>query len=56
MTTESTSNVGKVPTVGGLVALNKEEVTIKTEGSAGSVFCHFPRLYYVVKPEVGSKL
>ncbi|KAI0722226.1 hypothetical protein C8T65DRAFT_600032 [Cerioporus squamosus] len=50
------SDNGKVPTVGILVALNKQEVTIQTEGSAGVVFCHFPRLYYVVKPEVGSKL
>ena len=47
---------GKVPTIGPLVALNKEEVTIQTEGSAGSVFCHFPRLFYVVKAEAASKL
>ena len=47
---------GKVPTIGPLVALNKEEVTIQTEGSAGTVFCHFPRLFYVVKAEAASKL
>ncbi|RPD66735.1 hypothetical protein L226DRAFT_498293 [Lentinus tigrinus ALCF2SS1-7] len=50
------SDNGKVATIGPLVALNKEEVTIRTEGSDGTVFCHFPRLYYVVKPGVGSKL
>lgn len=47
---------GKVPTIGPLIALNKEEITIQTEGSAGAVYCHFPRLYYVVKPEAASKL
>ena len=48
--------LGKVPTIGKLLALNKEEVTIETQGTAGAVRCHFPRLFYVVKPEVVSRL
>ena len=48
--------VGKVPTVGKLIALSREEVVIETQGSAGAVHCHFPRLYYVVKVETTSKL
>ncbi|KAI0723099.1 hypothetical protein C8Q76DRAFT_721570 [Earliella scabrosa] len=50
------SDNGKVPTIGRLVSLSKTEVAIETHGSAGSVNCHFPRLYYVVKPETGVKL
>ncbi|PIL34616.1 hypothetical protein GSI_03395 [Ganoderma sinense ZZ0214-1] len=43
---------GKVPTVGKLVALNKEEVVIETVGFSGKpVHCHFPRLYYSVRAE-----
>ncbi|KAI0751555.1 hypothetical protein C8Q80DRAFT_1157919 [Daedaleopsis nitida] len=47
---------GKVPTVGKLVSFNKQEICIETHGTAGSVFCHFPRLYYAVKPEAEAKL
>ncbi|KAH9927203.1 uncharacterized protein BXZ73DRAFT_102789 [Epithele typhae] len=47
---------GKVPTVGRLLALNKEQVVIETEGSAGTVRCHFPRIYYVVQPAASAKL
>ena len=42
---------GKIPTVGKLVALTREESVIETRGSAGTVQCHFPRLEFVVKPE-----
>ncbi|KAI0830217.1 hypothetical protein BC628DRAFT_1356943 [Trametes gibbosa] len=48
------SDNGKVPTMGTLVSLNHEEVAVETKGSAGkSVYCHFPRLHFVVKPESG---
>jgi len=40
---------GRVPTVGKLLALNREEVVIETVGSAGVVRCHFPRLGFSVK-------
>lgn len=41
---------GKIPTVGKLVALNREEVVVETQGSAGRVHVHFPRLNFLVKP------
>ncbi|TBU49003.1 hypothetical protein BD309DRAFT_883205 [Dichomitus squalens] len=49
---------GKVPTVGKLIGLTKEEVAIETRGSSGKpVHCHFPRLYYSVVSETrASKL
>ncbi|KAI0353460.1 hypothetical protein OH77DRAFT_1457917 [Trametes cingulata] len=53
------SDNGKVPTVGKVVALNHEEVAVETRGSSGtSVYCHFPRLNFVIKPEpaVSAKL
>ncbi|KZT13057.1 uncharacterized protein LAESUDRAFT_733605 [Laetiporus sulphureus 93-53] len=40
---------GKVPTVGKLLALNREEVVIETKGSTAIVRCHFPRLGFSVK-------
>lgn len=41
---------GKVPTVGKLVGLNREEVAVETVGLSGKpAFCHFPRLYYSVR-------
>ncbi|KAM5545536.1 hypothetical protein V8D89_000574 [Ganoderma adspersum] len=46
---------GKVPTVGKLLALSKEEVVIETVGSSGKpVRCHFPRLYYSVRAETSA--
>lgn len=48
--------IGKVPTVGRLLALDKEQVVIEIRGTAGTFHCHFPRLYYVVQPEPSSKL
>ncbi|KAI0663275.1 hypothetical protein C8Q70DRAFT_907485 [Cubamyces menziesii] len=45
------SDNGKIPTVGRLISLNHDEVAIETQGSAGTVYCHFPRLNFVVKPE-----
>ncbi len=49
---------GKVPTIGRLVALNREEVVVETQGSAGRVAVHFPRLNFSVRaaPTVSSKL
>ncbi|KAI0637991.1 hypothetical protein C8Q77DRAFT_403635 [Trametes polyzona] len=50
------SDNGKIPTVGKLVSLNREEVAIETQGTSGiSVFCHFPRLNFVIKPDGGIK-
>jgi len=39
-----------LPTVGKLVALNREEFVIETKGSAGLVRCHFPRIMFTAKP------
>ncbi|KAI0766701.1 hypothetical protein BD413DRAFT_150463 [Trametes elegans] len=53
------SDNGKVPTVGKLISLSLEEVAIETQGTVGKpVFCHFPRLNFVVKPatRAGAKL
>ncbi|KAI0368075.1 hypothetical protein BV20DRAFT_999229 [Pilatotrama ljubarskyi] len=53
------SDNGKIPTVGKLVSLSREEVAIETQGNSGKpVYCHFPRLNFVIKPEsaVGAKL
>ncbi|OCH84663.1 hypothetical protein OBBRIDRAFT_863201 [Obba rivulosa] len=42
----------KVPTVGKLVALNREEVMIETTGSSGHAMrCHFLRIAYTIRPE-----
>ncbi|KAL6305895.1 hypothetical protein BKA93DRAFT_777208 [Sparassis latifolia] len=41
---------GKVPSVGKLIALNREEAVIETRGSTGDVIrCHFPRLNFSIK-------
>ncbi|TCD70432.1 hypothetical protein EIP91_003513 [Steccherinum ochraceum] len=40
---------GRVPTVGKLLGLTTEEAVIETEGKAGRVHCHFPRLNFSVK-------
>ena len=46
---------GKIPTVGKLAGLNKEEVAVETRGSSGKpVHCHFPRLYYSVVSEASA--
>ncbi|KAI0677054.1 hypothetical protein C8Q78DRAFT_63602 [Trametes maxima] len=53
------SDNGKVPTVGKLVALSLDEVAVETQGNSGTpVYCHFPRLNFVIKPAagVGAKL
>jgi len=40
-------DTGRVPTIGKLVALNRQEVVIETHGSAADVVrCHFPRLAF----------
>jgi glutathione S-transferase len=40
----------KHPTVGKLVALNREEFVLETKGSTGSVIrCHFPRLGFSIR-------
>lgn len=44
---------GKVPTVGKLTALNREEVVIQTKGSMGTIIhCHFPRLNFSITTSV----
>ncbi|OCH88277.1 hypothetical protein OBBRIDRAFT_889230 [Obba rivulosa] len=50
---------GKVPTVGKLVALNREEAVIEVTGSSGSLaYCHFPRIAFTIQSEsrLGAKL
>ncbi|CCL98447.1 uncharacterized protein FIBRA_00445 [Fibroporia radiculosa] len=42
-------DVGKVPTVGTLVALSSEEIVLETRGEVGVVRCHFPRLGFQIK-------
>jgi glutathione S-transferase len=44
------------PTVGKLVALNREEITLEVQGSKGLIRCHFPRLGFFVKPVSSAKL
>ncbi|KDR83782.1 hypothetical protein GALMADRAFT_236147 [Galerina marginata CBS 339.88] len=44
------------PTVGKLVALNREELTLEVKGSKGLIRCHFPRLGFFVRPVSPSKL
>ncbi|KAF7373564.1 Glutathione S-transferase [Mycena sanguinolenta] len=41
--------VHKFGTVGKLVALNREEFVIETQGSAGVVRCHFPRIGFTAR-------
>ncbi|GJE84975.1 glutathione S-transferase family protein [Phanerochaete sordida] len=40
----------RVPTIGRLLALNREESVVEVKGQAGVVRCHFPRLEFLVKP------
>lgn len=49
-TLNASFSLGKVPTVGLLVGLSREETVIEVHGSAGTVRCHFPRLEYAVEP------
>ncbi|GBE80047.1 hypothetical protein SCP_0212490 [Sparassis crispa] len=43
-------DTGKIPTIGKLVALNREEAVIETRGTTGAVIrCHFPRLNFSIK-------
>ncbi|KAH9483070.1 hypothetical protein JR316_0005170 [Psilocybe cubensis] len=44
------------PTIGKLVALSREEITLEVKGSAGLVRCHFPRLGFSIRRVPGSKL
>ncbi|EKM59834.1 uncharacterized protein PHACADRAFT_250570 [Phanerochaete carnosa HHB-10118-sp] len=41
---------GKVPTIGRLLALNREESVVEIKGKAGIFRCHFPRLEFAVQP------
>lgn len=50
------TDIGRVPTVGRLLALNKEQCVIETSGSAGSVRCHFPRLDFSIRTAENAKL
>ncbi|OCH88279.1 hypothetical protein OBBRIDRAFT_827226 [Obba rivulosa] len=46
----------KVPTVGTLIALNREETVIEISGNSGRIVrCHFPRLNFSIKPVTESK-
>ncbi|KAI0082451.1 hypothetical protein K474DRAFT_516878 [Panus rudis PR-1116 ss-1] len=45
----------KVPTVGKLVALDRERVSIEVKGIAGVAVCHFPRFNFAVKTAEGTK-
>ncbi|KAI0796853.1 hypothetical protein C8Q75DRAFT_802526 [Abortiporus biennis] len=49
------SDNAKVPTIGKLIALSKEEVVVQVHGSSGSVACHFPRLNFVIQSGATSK-
>ncbi|OCH90943.1 hypothetical protein OBBRIDRAFT_812406 [Obba rivulosa] len=42
------SDYGRTPTVGKVLALNREEIVIETRGTGGKVHCHFPRLNFTV--------
>jgi hypothetical protein len=44
------------PTIGKLVALNREEFTLEIRGSVGMIRCHFPRLGFFIKPATTTKL
>lgn len=44
------------PTVGKLVALNREEVIVQVQGQRGAIHAHFPRLGFVIQPTVKGKL
>ncbi|KAF8165381.1 hypothetical protein B0H34DRAFT_236265 [Crassisporium funariophilum] len=44
------------PTIGKLVALNREEVVLEVQGSKGLVRCHFPRLGFSIRVSQESKL
>ncbi|KAJ7179992.1 hypothetical protein C8R43DRAFT_971342 [Mycena crocata] len=46
----------KFPTIGKLVALNKEQFVIETKGTSGLVRVHFPRIMFVAKAVSKSKL
>ncbi|CAL1701069.1 unnamed protein product [Somion occarium] len=50
------SDNAKVPTIGKLLALNREQVVIETRGSVGTVLCHFPRLEFAVEAQSQAKL
>ncbi|KIP07677.1 hypothetical protein PHLGIDRAFT_29881 [Phlebiopsis gigantea 11061_1 CR5-6] len=51
------TDLGKVPTLGRLIALSKVESVIVTSGSAGQVHCHFPRLEFSIRvAKEGAKL
>ncbi|KXN83664.1 hypothetical protein AN958_00805 [Leucoagaricus sp. SymC.cos] len=44
------------PTVGKLVALNKEEVIMQVQGQKGAIHAHFPRLGFIIQPAAKGKL
>lgn len=44
------------PTIGKLVALNREETTLEICGSVGLIRCHFPRLGFSIKLATTTKL
>jgi len=44
------------PTIGKLVALNREEFTLEIRGSVGLIRCHFPRLGFYIKLATTTKL
>ncbi|KAI0346770.1 hypothetical protein BDW22DRAFT_1404543 [Trametopsis cervina] len=50
-------DTGKIPTLGRLISLNREELAIEVSGSVGVIRLHFPRLEYsVALSKVESKL
>lgn len=44
------------PTIGKVVAINMEEITVETKGQYGVIRCHFPRIGYTAKLHIGNKL
>ena len=48
--------LGKVPTVGKLLSLNREQIVVETKGSAGTTWCHFPFVEFSVVAESQPKL
>ncbi|KAJ7070070.1 hypothetical protein C8F01DRAFT_1016422 [Mycena amicta] len=40
---------GNIPTIGSLIALNREELVIETSSAAGTFRCHFPRIAFAAK-------
>ena len=49
--------IARVPTVGRLLALSREESVVEVKGQAGIIRCHFPRLEFSVRvAKEGSKL